>query len=61
MKAAAAGEPMAMRSLGVAYEHEKLGLKKDDIAAVTWYQKAADAGNERAKDNLKKLPPQNQR
>jgi hypothetical protein len=51
---AAQGDAAAMAKLGAAYE-AGVGMPKSEQAAITWYRKAADAGNEEAKAKLKKL------
>ena len=43
-----------MNNLGMSYANG-LGGTKDLAEAARWLQKAADAGNEGAKANLKKL------
>ena len=53
-KAAEAGDPWVMRSLGVMYDKGR-GLAQDDVQAVAWYRKAAALGDEDAKANLKRL------
>jgi uncharacterized protein len=49
------GEPAGMNNLGTLYQMGR-GVPKDLSEARRWYEKAADAGNQNAKDNLKKLP-----
>jgi len=41
-----------MTNLGVMYETGRGGLPKDDAQAVSWYRKAADAGDARAMASL---------
>ena len=41
-----------MRSLGFAYDYGKGGLTEDEAKAVEWYQKAAEAGDAIAMNNL---------
>jgi TPR repeat protein len=41
-----------MSDLGSRYEHGAGGLTKDDVQAVSWYRKAADAGDARGMTNL---------
>ncbi len=49
-KAAEAGNPKAMNSLGYCYENA-IGTAKDDEEAFDWYKKAAEAGNSIAMNN----------
>jgi TPR repeat protein len=51
-KAAALGSADAMLDLGLAYESGR-GAAKDPDQARSWFQKAADAGNQAAKIKLK--------
>jgi TPR repeat protein len=44
-----------MNNLGVLC-HEGQGVTQDYGKAREWYQKAADAGNAMAKQNLRRLP-----
>ena len=44
-KAAEAGDADGMYKLGRMYELGRGGLLKDDAEAVSWYQKAAEAGS----------------
>ncbi len=50
-KAAAQGEPNAMRNLAVCYLYGK-GMPKEPSEAVNWFRKAADLGNEDAPEDL---------
>jgi len=43
--------PRAQFSLGEAYENG-IGLPKDDVEAVTWWEKAANLGNADAQYDL---------
>ncbi|MGO9518609.1 MAG: hypothetical protein ACLPND_16370 [Candidatus Korobacteraceae bacterium] len=43
-----------MRGLGWLYENGA-GVEKDQKQAITWYRKAAQRGDQTAKDNLKRL------
>ncbi|EKV31818.1 hypothetical protein C882_3569 [Caenispirillum salinarum AK4] len=51
-KAAEAGDPRAMVSLGVAHEGGASGLPRDLEAAERWFRKAAGAGDADAHFNL---------
>jgi hypothetical protein len=51
-KAADAGNPGGMNSLGFMYANGRGGLPKDDAQAVHWYRKAADAGIAAGMHNL---------
>jgi TPR repeat protein len=53
--AAVQGDAYAQLNIGLLYEYGR-GVKQDYSQARAWYQKAADQGNERAKDALKRLP-----
>jgi formylglycine-generating enzyme required for sulfatase activity len=50
---AEAGDGTAMCNLGVAYEHGKGGLPKDQAKAVQWYRKGAEAGDVVAQAEVK--------
>lgn len=50
-KSADMGSLIGMLSMGDIYS-ESLGVKGDDVLAVSWYRKAADAGNPTALGNL---------
>jgi len=49
---AEAGDGVAMRRLGVRYEHGLKGLAKDDAKAFEWYKKSHEAGNARGTGSL---------
>ena len=51
-KAAEAGLPQALMSLGVMLDSGKGGAAPDYTAAADWYRRAADAGHELAANNL---------
>ena len=37
-----------MLNIGICYENGQGGLKKDEVEALNWYRKSADAGDARA-------------
>jgi TPR repeat protein len=45
LRLAEAGDGVAMRRLGVRYEHGLKGLAKDDAKAFEWYKKSHEAGD----------------
>ena len=54
-KAAAAGEPGAMRNIGTNYYNGQ-GVTKDRAEAIRWYKKAAEAGDDVSKKWLVEHP-----
>jgi TPR repeat protein len=55
VKAAEAGNGEAAVYLGFMYANGQGGLPKDEAQAVSWYRKAADAGDAQALAALKRL------
>lgn len=45
LKAADAGDPIAMRNIGYMHENGYGGLSRNSLTALAWYQQAADAGD----------------
>ncbi len=43
-----------MKRLGVCYEYGN-GVQKDIVEAATWYKRAADLGDEEARQNYDRL------
>jgi serine/threonine-protein kinase len=52
LAAANRGDPTAQNALGVEYANGEDGLPRDDVKAVEWYQKSADAGFAKGETNL---------
>lgn len=52
LKAAEAGHPAAQNEIAYAFEQGAWGLEKDVAAAISWYDKAAAAGDMTAQYNL---------
>ena len=52
LAAANRGDPAAQNALGVEYANGEDGLARDDVKAVEWYQKSADAGFAKGETNL---------
>ena len=50
-RAAKAGEPQSMNSLGACYARGE-GVAVDEVAAVQWYRKSAEAGDPTGTYNL---------
>ncbi|MCC5977566.1 MAG: SEL1-like repeat protein [Salinarimonas sp.] len=53
-RAAEADHAIAKRNLAIAYEHGR-GVERDLEQARRWYQSAADAGHQRAPDDLERI------
>jgi TPR repeat protein len=54
MKVAECGDPEAQYKLGFSYDKGK-GVDRDAEKSVYWFKKAAEQGDETAKDNLRQL------
>jgi len=59
LEAASAGSASAMSNIGCLYEHGECGVAMDKSEARNWYEKAANLGNTRAKENLELLQQSN--
>ena len=53
-RAAANGEPFAMRNLAYQYEHS-IGLARNLTKAIEWYRRAAENGHPDAGDSVRRL------
>jgi TPR repeat protein len=53
-KGAEGGDPQSVNNIGALYEGGH-GVRANRNTAIEWYRKAAALGNDKAKENLKRL------